>query len=96
MPLFLFDIGGIERLLLQHDKLPLHGVKHIKFDLINFVLGFGMDEEVLVVEERINQQVRTILYIINLPSRRLNKHILRHISLALPQQHPTVQPLPQV
>lgn len=96
MPLLLLYIGWVERLLLQHYKFPLHSVKHIKFDLINLMLRLGMDEEVLVVEERIHQQVRTILYIINLPSRWLNKHILRHIPLPLPQQHPTVQPLPQV
>ena len=96
MPLLLLYIGWVERLLLQHYKFPLHSVKHIKFDLINLVFGLGMNEEILVVEERIHQQVRTILYIINLPSRWLNKHILRHIPLPLPQQHPTVQPLPQV
>ena len=68
MPLLLLYIGRVERLLLQHDEFPLHSVKHIKFDLVNLMFGLGMDEEILMIEERIHQQVRTILYIINLPS----------------------------
>jgi len=93
---FLLDIGGVEGFFLQHDEFPLHGIEHVELDLIDLVLGFGVDEEVLMVEKGVHQQVGTVLYIEYFPSRRLDEHILRHVPLALPQQHPAMQSLPQV
>ena len=78
---FLLDIRWIERLFLKHDELPFHCVKHIEFDLINFMFRFGVNKEVFMIEERIDQKIGTIFYIINFTSRRLDEHILRYISL---------------
>jgi hypothetical protein len=96
MRLFLFEVGGVEGLFLEHDELPLHGVEHVELDLVNFVLGLGVDEEVLVVEEGVHQQIGAVLDVVDLSGGGLDEHVLRHIPFAFPQQHPAVQPLAQV
>ena len=96
MSLFFLDVGWVEGFLLEHDELPLHGVEHVELDLIYFMFGLGVDEEVLVVEEGIDQQIWTILDVEDLASRWLDEHILWHIPLALPQQHPAMQSFAQI
>ena len=89
---FLFlDISRVKRLFLKHDKFPFHCIKHIKFNLVNFMFWFCMNEEIFMVEERIYQKIRTIFNIVDLASWWLDKHILRNISFSFSQKNPTMK-----
>ena len=68
MCFFFFEVGIVERIFLEHDKFPSHVFEGFELDLVYFVMGFSVDEEVFVVEEGIHQQVWTVFYIIDLAS----------------------------
>lgn len=68
MALLFLDVGWIEGFFFKHHKLPFHGVEHVEFDLVYLVLGLGVDEEVFMVEEGVNKEIRTILDVVYLAS----------------------------
>lgn len=96
MSFFFLKVGRVEGFFFKHYELPLHGVEHIEFDLINFVFGFCVNKKVLMVEEGIDKEVGTIFDIVDSASRWLDEHILRNVSFAFPQQHPAVKPFSQI
>ena len=64
MAFFFFGVCGVKRFFLEHDELPFHCIEHVELDFIDFVFRFGVDEEIFVVEERVDQEVGTILDIV--------------------------------
>ena len=81
---------------MQHHVLPGDRLVQLELYLVHLVPRLHVDEEVCVVEDRVHQQVRTVLDVVDPARRGLDEHVLAHSSLALLQQHPAVHPLPQV
>lgn len=85
--------GVAEELVVQHHVLPGDGLVELKLDLVDLVARLHVDEEVGVVEDGINQQVGTVLDVVDATGGGLDEHVLRDSPLALLQQHPAVHPL---
>ena len=89
-----FLLSGVaEELVVQHDVLPGDGLVELELDLVDFVAGLHVDEEVGVVEDGVDEQVGTVFDVVDPACRGLNEQVLRHSSLAFLQQHPAMHPL---
>lgn len=85
-----------EKLIWDHHVLPSYGFVEFELDFIDFVSRLHVDEEIGVVEDGIDQKIRTVFDIINFASGGFNEDILRYPSFAFLQQNPAMYSLSEV
>lgn len=56
-----------KELIVEHNVLPCNGLIQLELDLVHFVSGLHVYEEVCVVKDGIHQQVGTVLDLVDLP-----------------------------
>lgn len=61
----LFFTSVSEEFIVEHDVLPSDGFVEFELDLVDLVARLHVDEEVSVVEDSINQQIRAVFDVVD-------------------------------
>jgi hypothetical protein len=85
-----------EEFIMQHDVFPGNGFVEFEFDLVHFVAGLHMDEEVCVAEDGVDEEVGAVLDIVGATRRGFDEYVLGDPTFAFFEEHPAVDTFPQI